>query len=174
MVTALAQADTDDGKGDGLTSDDRKELAALRKEKRRLEVENEILRPGRRPRRWPAGASCSAAPLAVEKLARDAHLLADLVRDAILSHGEAVRGPKVRAVERRAARDGGIQQPTHQCHQLRQRFLQGVDPAAGESLRAHLDVLEVERSEASRRARSLIKHSRRDIDQLVEHPVDLL
>ncbi len=94
LLNWLAQADTDDGKGDGLTSDDRKELATLRKEKRRLEVENEILRPGRRPRRWPAGASCSAAPLAVEKLARDAHLLADLVRDAILSHGEAVRGPK--------------------------------------------------------------------------------
>ncbi len=34
----------DDGRRDGLTSDGRKQLAALRKEKRRLETENEILR----------------------------------------------------------------------------------------------------------------------------------
>ncbi|MGC1213296.1 MAG: transposase [Micromonospora sp.] len=40
----LAQPDTDDGKREGLTTGERKELAALRKEKRRLEVENEILR----------------------------------------------------------------------------------------------------------------------------------
>jgi transposase-like protein len=42
----LAQADTDAGSREGLTSDERKELAALRREKRRPETENEIL-PGR-------------------------------------------------------------------------------------------------------------------------------
>ncbi|MBM0229166.1 hypothetical protein DKT69_01735 [Micromonospora sicca] len=44
LRNSLAQADTDDGTREGLSSDERKELAALRKEKRRLEVENEILR----------------------------------------------------------------------------------------------------------------------------------
>ena len=41
----LAQADADEGKRDDrLSSDERAELAALRREKRRLETENEILR----------------------------------------------------------------------------------------------------------------------------------
>jgi transposase len=41
----LAQADAGEGKhGERLSSDERAELAALRREKRRLETENEILR----------------------------------------------------------------------------------------------------------------------------------
>ncbi len=40
----LAQADADEGRGGALTTAERKEIALLRKEKRRLEVENEILR----------------------------------------------------------------------------------------------------------------------------------
>jgi len=39
----MAQTDRDEGRREGLTSDERKELAALRREKRRLDVENEIL-----------------------------------------------------------------------------------------------------------------------------------
>lgn len=40
----LAQADADEGRSTALTSAERAEIALLRKEKRRLEVENEILR----------------------------------------------------------------------------------------------------------------------------------
>ncbi len=41
----MSRADTDDGKDTGkLSSDERRELAELRKDKRRLEVENEILK----------------------------------------------------------------------------------------------------------------------------------
>jgi transposase-like protein len=41
----MAQADADDGnRTDRLTSNERAELAELRKDKRRLEVENEILK----------------------------------------------------------------------------------------------------------------------------------
>jgi transposase-like protein len=42
----MAQADADDGvdQGERLTSKERAELAELRKDKRRLEVENEILK----------------------------------------------------------------------------------------------------------------------------------
>ena len=40
----MAQADREEGKREGVTSQERRELAALRRDKRRLEVENEILR----------------------------------------------------------------------------------------------------------------------------------
>lgn len=40
----LNQADIDDGDKPGLSSDERRELADLRREKRRLELENEILK----------------------------------------------------------------------------------------------------------------------------------
>ncbi|MER7894536.1 transposase [Micromonospora sp. NPDC094482] len=53
----LAQADTDEGKRKGLTSDERKELAALCKERRRLAVENEILRRAGGLLRWGRAGS---------------------------------------------------------------------------------------------------------------------
>ena len=40
----MRQADVDDGVRDGLTTSEQSELVALRREKRRLEMENEILR----------------------------------------------------------------------------------------------------------------------------------
>jgi transposase len=40
----MHQADADEGKTDALSSTERKEMAALRRENRRLEQENEILR----------------------------------------------------------------------------------------------------------------------------------
>ena len=40
----VAQADIDEGSKPGLSSDERAELATLRRDKRRLELENEILK----------------------------------------------------------------------------------------------------------------------------------
>ncbi len=40
----MAQADIDTGDKPGLTTDERRELAELRRDKRRLELENEILK----------------------------------------------------------------------------------------------------------------------------------
>ena len=40
----MAQADVDDGRRPGLTTDERAELVKLRREKRLLELENEILK----------------------------------------------------------------------------------------------------------------------------------
>lgn len=44
LLNWMARAEVDEGRKPGLTSDERKELVALRRDKRRLETENEILR----------------------------------------------------------------------------------------------------------------------------------
>jgi transposase-like protein len=58
----MARADIDEGRKEGLTSDERRELVRLRRDKRRLETENEILRRAAAlfakeisPNRLPAG-----------------------------------------------------------------------------------------------------------------------
>jgi transposase len=44
LRNGMSQADVDSGDKPGLTSDERRELAELRRDKRRLEMENEILK----------------------------------------------------------------------------------------------------------------------------------
>lgn len=72
----MKQADIDDGKSEGMTSDEREELVRLRREKRTLEMEIEILeragayfareaepkRSTRTARRLPVRASVALCP----------------------------------------------------------------------------------------------------------------
>jgi transposase len=58
----MARADIEEGKKEGLTSDERKELVRLRRDKRRLETENEILRRRRCSLRRSAQNRLPAGP----------------------------------------------------------------------------------------------------------------